>query len=185
MRDRQNGYGMSVSISLHLLKRKQYHAFGSQENPTCWTACWVFAAHHTIIFFVTKITWMLIDTFSLLSLNLFPSLDAHSQWKNDTDATFTQLLALPSKVSAGISWSYSLYKRLISPVTKDRAGKENLWPFLGNPESPVSKVLLCTITNYWIFFWRAWVLRVRFSLDHPVSEMHPEDICFESSIYFV
>lgn len=155
---------MSVSINLHLLKRKQYHTFGSQEKLTCWTACWVFAAHHTVILFVTKIKWMLTWHFFTLSLALFPSLYAHSQQKNDTDATLTQLLALPTKASAGIRWSHLLYQRFISPVTNDRAGKENLWPFLGNPESLVREFLLCSITNYWIFFWTAWVLRVRFFL---------------------
>lgn len=49
-----------------------------------------------------KLSECSLGTFSLLSLALFPSLYAHSQQKNDTDATFTQLLTLPTKASAGI-----------------------------------------------------------------------------------
>lgn len=61
MGDRQNGYGMSVTISLHLLKRKSLKEnntmhLGVRKTPRAEQPCWVFAAHHTIILFVTKIT---------------------------------------------------------------------------------------------------------------------------------
>lgn len=150
------------------------------EQPVGYICC---SSHHHIICHKSYMNahWhFLISKFEPISLSWCSF--AMEKWYR---CYIHIIVEIPTKASAGISWSHSLYQGLISPVTKDTAGKKNLWPFLGNPKWPVSKVLLCSITNYWIFFWTAWVLRVRFSLVPPVIEMHPEDICFESSIYFV
>lgn len=66
--------------TVHLVVRKSSHAEQSDKYLLPITPSYYLSQ---------KLHECSLDTFSLISLNLFPSLDAHSQWKNDTDATFT------------------------------------------------------------------------------------------------
>lgn len=118
----------------------------------------------------------------------FPLSTLTHRWKNAADAT-SMLTVNFSYWNLHRKWlkpaQWLPYQRFISPVTNDRANKENLQPFSGTPESTVSKFFFVAFPIHHIFFQRPCVLELVFFLVHLMSEMHPEDTCLERSVYLI